>query len=395
MKISKKANSVPASVSLEITAKVKQLRSEGKSIIGFTAGEPDFNTPDYIIDSAKEALDKGVTRYTPVSGILELKKAICDKFERDNGLFYEPSQIVVSSGAKSSLYHAIVSIVDEGDEVVIPAPFWFTYEEQVKLAGGVPVIYNTKKENSYKITPQELESVITDKTVAFIINSPSNPTGAVYTKDELVNLSKVLEKHGIITISDEIYEKLVYGGEKHVSIASVSSFMKENTIVINGVSKSYAMTGWRIGYLGAPKIIADAINRIQGHTTSNACSIAQYASITALNGDESVVNSMRESFNERRIYMQSRADKLGLSYVKPNGAFYMFLDISPIIGKSYEGKVINGSVDFSSLLTDSGVAVIPGLPFHADNFVRLSYAVSIKDIEEGFNRIEKFLSKLK
>ena len=394
MKISKKAQSIPASMTLEITAKVKQLKSEGKSIIGFTAGEPNFNTPEYIVNSAKEALDKGITKYTPVAGMPELKMAICEKFKKDNGLVYEPSQIIVSDGAKASLFHAVYALCDEGDEVIIPAPFWFTYEEQVKICGAIPVIVNTKRENEYKITPEELENAITDKTVVLMINSPSNPTGALYTEDELKAIAVVCEKHGIAVISDEIYEKLIYGNFKHVSIASVSEYMKENTVVINGVSKTYAMTGWRIGYLAAPKAVAAAINRVQGHTTSNACSFAQYASITALSGGEDVIEEMRQAFDERRKYMMKRLDDMGVSYVTPNGAFYMFVDITPYIGKSVDGKVITGSMDFASLLTDNGVAVIPGLPFHADGYVRVSYAVSMEDIEEGFNRIEKFIAKI-
>ncbi len=394
MKISKKAQSIPASMTLEITAKVKQLKSEGKSIIGFTAGEPNFNTPEYIVNSAKEALDKGITKYTPVAGMPELKKAICEKFKKDNGLIYDPSQIIVSDGAKASLFHAVYALCDEGDEVIIPAPFWFTYEEQVKICGGIPVIVNTKPENEYKMTAEEFENAITDKTAVLMINSPSNPTGALYTEEELKAIACVAEKYQIPVISDEIYEKLIYGDKKHVSIASVSDYMKENTVVINGVSKTYSMTGWRIGYLAAPKQIAAAINRVQGHTTSNACSFAQYASITALTGGEDIIEQMRLAFDERRKYMMSRLDAMGVSYVKPDGAFYLFVDITPFIGKSFNGKTISGSMDFASLLTDNGVAAIPGLPFHADGYMRFSYAVSMEDIEEGFNRLEKFINSL-
>lgn len=394
MKISRNASLVSASVTLEITARVKQLKSEGKSIIGFTAGEPDFNTPNYIIDSAKKALDNGVTKYTPVSGLPELKRAICEKFKKDNGLEYSPSQIIVSDGAKSSLFHTFYALLDQGDEVIVPAPFWFTYEEQIKLCGGVCKIVHTKKENGYKITAEELESAITDKTVAFLINSPSNPTGALYTEEELRKLAVVLEKYGLVTVSDEIYEKLIYDGEKHVSIASVSQYMRDNTVVINGVSKTYAMTGWRIGYLAAPVELASAINRLQSQTTSNACSFAQVASVTALTEVNDVVENMRLSFDDRRKYIMKRADELGLSYVKPKGAFYLFIDISSTFGKSYKGKVINNSVEFSKQLTEYGVAVIPGSPFYADNFIRLSYAVSLKDIEEGFDRIKNFLNEL-
>ena len=395
MKISKKALSIPASMTLEITAKVKQLKSEGKSIIGFTAGEPDCNTPDYIIESAKKALDIGFTKYTPVAGMPELKNAICKKFKEDNNLIYDPSQIIVSDGAKASLFHAVYALVDDGDEVIIPAPFWFTYEEQVKICGGKPVIINAKEENGYKITAEELENAITDRTVTVMLNSPSNPTGAIYTKEELESLAKVIEKHNLTVISDEIYEKLIYGNEKHYSIAQVSDYMKENTIVINGVSKTYSMTGWRIGYLAAPKALANVISRVQGHTTSNACSIAQYASVTAMTEGAEIIESMRQEFDRRRQYMAKRADELKLKYINPQGAFYMFIDIKEFIGKSLNGVVINGSMDFASLLTDNGVAVIPGLPFHADNFIRLSYAVSLDDIKEGFDRIAKFISLLK
>ncbi len=395
MKISKKALSIPASMTLEVTAKVNQLKKEGKSIIGFTAGEPNFNTPNYIIESAKEALDKGITKYTPVAGMPELKNAICKKFLNDNGLEYTPDQIIVSDGAKASLFHAVYALVDDGDEVIIPAPFWFSYEEQVKICGGKCVIVNTKKENGYKMTAEELENAITDKTTTIMINSPSNPTGAIYSYDELKALAEVVEKHNLTVISDEIYEKLIYEGNKHVSIASISDYMKENTIVINGVSKTYAMTGWRIGYLAAPKQLAQVISRVQGHTTSNACSFAQYASITALSSGEDIIESMRQEFDERRKYMISRLDALGLTYIKPEGAFYLFVDVSKFFGKEVDGNKIDGSMSFASILTEHGVAVIPGLPFHADNFIRLSYAVSMDDIKNGFDRIEKFISLIK
>lgn len=395
MKISKRASSIPASMTLDITAKVKQLKKEGKSIIGFTAGEPDFNTPDYIIDSAKDALDKGLTKYTPVPGILELREAVCKKFLNDNGLKYDPSQIIVSCGAKASLFHAIYAIVDNGDEVVIPSPFWFTYEEQVKICGGVPITVYTKAENGYKMTAEELESAITDKTVAIIINSPCNPTGAVYSKEELAKIAEVCEKYGLMIVSDEIYEKLIYDGNNHVSIATLSDYAYNNTVVINGVSKTYAMTGWRIGYLAAPKDLASIISRVQGHTTSNATSFCQYAALTALVGGEDVVDKMRDSFDKRRKLMLKYADELGLTAIKPEGAFYLFLNIKPFIGKSVDGKKISGSMSFADLLIDSGVAVIPGLPFKEDDFIRLSYAVSESDIVEGFKRLGEFIKKIK
>ena len=395
MKLSSKAQSIPASMTLDITAKVKQLKAEGKSIIGFTAGEPDFNTPDYIIESAKEALDKGITKYTPVPGMPELRKAICKKFKEDNGLDYTFDQIVVSNGAKASLFHAVYALVEDGDEVIIPAPFWFTYEEQVKICGGKAVIVETKAENGYKMTASELESAITNKTTCVMINSPCNPTGAVYSLEELTELAKVVEKHNLVVISDEIYEKLIYDGNKHYSIASVSNYMKENTIVINGVSKTYSMTGWRIGYLAAPKAIASVISRVQGHTASNATSFAQYATISALSGGEDIVKNMKNEFDNRRKYMMQRFDNMGINYIKPEGAFYLFVDISKFIGKVYNGKKITGSMSFADAVIDGGIALIPGLPFYQDNYVRLSYAVSMSDIEEGLNRFENIISNIK
>ncbi len=395
MKISKKALSIPASVTLDITAKVKELKSKGVNIIGFTAGEPDFNTPNYIIESAKKALDLGITKYTPVAGMFELKEIIAKKLKKDNGLEYSPSQIVVSDGAKASLFHAVYALVDDGDEVIIPAPFWFTYEEQVKICGGKPVIVHTKKENNFKMTAEELENAITDKTVTIIINSPSNPTGAVYSKSELEELAKVIEKHNLTVISDEIYEKLIYDDLEHVSIASISPYMKENTVVINGVSKSYAMTGWRIGYLATSKQLASVISKVQGHTTSNACSISQYATIEAYSQGDDIVEHMRQEFDKRRKFMCKCASNLGLEYIKPQGAFYLFVSIKKFIGKSINGTIIDGSKTFASLLTEYGVSLIPGLPFYADDYVRLSYAVSIYDIMDGFELLEKFINDIK
>ena len=285
--VSKKVSSIKPSLTLEITAKAKKMKASGVSVIGFGAGEPDFNTPDYIINAAKHALDIGFTKYTPASGMQELKVAICNKFLNDNGLTYEPSQIVISSGAKSSLYHAICAIVDEGDEVILPSPYWLTYPELVSLAGGKTVFVYTKPENGYKITAEEFEKAITAKTKCFILNSPNNPTGAVYSEEEIKALARVAEKHNLYVISDEIYEKLVYGGAKHYSIAATSEYMKEHTVIVNGMSKTYSMTGWRIGYIAAPIEIAKAVSSMQSHTTSNACSIAQYASVAALEPVES------------------------------------------------------------------------------------------------------------
>ncbi|MBR1983062.1 MAG: pyridoxal phosphate-dependent aminotransferase [Clostridia bacterium] len=398
MTISQKVQKIAPSLTLEITAKAKKLKAEGVSVIGFGAGEPDFNTPEYINNSAKKAIDDGFTKYTPASGMVELKKAICEKFKKDNGLEYVPEQIVISTGAKSSLYHAICAIIDDGDQVILPSPYWLTYPELVGLAGGETVYVKTDKSTGYKMTASQLKSAITNKTKALILNSPNNPTGSVYTKEEIIEIAKVCQEYGLYVVSDEIYEKLIYDGEEHYSIASVNEYMKEHTIVINGVSKSYAMTGWRIGYLAAPIKIAKAISSMQSHTTSNACSISQYASVTALTapeGDE-FISKMQKIFDDRRKFMIEKLSKFeNIEIAKPSGAFYVFIDVSKNYGKSYDGSVINGSMSFADLALKEGVALIPGVAFGDDNCVRLSYAISMEDIEEGLNRLNAFLSKLK
>ncbi len=398
MSVSKKVREIAPSLTLEITAKAKKMKAEGISVIGFGAGEPDFNTPDYIIDSAKKALDTGFTKYTPASGTAELKKAICEKFLKDNGLKYDPAQIVVSSGAKSSLYHAICAIVDEGDEVILPSPYWLTYPELIKLAGGTVVYVKAERENGYKMTASQLEKAITPKTKCLILNSPNNPTGAVYTESELKAIAAVVEKAGIYVVSDEIYEKLVYGGEKHCSIASFGSYMKDHTVIVNGMSKTYSMTGWRIGYLAAPVDIAKAVSGMQSHTTSNACSIAQYASVAALCDPEGeiFIAKMQKVFDERRKYMVERLQKMdGVICIEPKGAFYVFADVSALYGKTYEGEKITGSLSFADCALKKGVALIPGIAFGDDNCIRLSYAISIEDIKEGLDRLDKFIKELK
>lgn len=396
--VSKKVSEIAPSLTLEITAKAKKLKSEGVSIIGFGAGEPDFNTPQYIIEAAKRALDIGFTKYTPAAGMPELKKAICEKFLKDNGLSYEPSQIVVSTGAKSSLFHAICAMIDEGDEAILPSPYWLTYPELVKLAGGKTVFVKTLAKDGYKMTAEELEAAITEKTKLLILNSPNNPTGAVYTKEELTAIAKVCEKKKIYVISDEIYEKLVYGGEEHISIASLSDYMKEHTVVINGMSKSYSMTGWRIGYLAAPQDIAKAVSSMQSHTTSNACSIAQYASVAALTSDESdkFIENMQKTFDERRKYMvKTLQETEGIVLPEPKGAFYVFADVSAYYGKKFAGEEVKDSLSFANLALKKGVAVVPGVAFGDDNCIRLSYAISLEDVKEGLKRLKEFLAELK
>lgn len=396
--ISDRVRKIKPSLTLEITAKAKKMKAEGISVIGFGAGEPDFNTPDYINAAAKKAIDIGFTKYTPASGMPELKKAICEKFLNENGLEYQPSQIVVSSGAKSSLYHAICAIVNNGDEVILPSPYWLTYPELVALAGGETVYVRCERENGYKMTAEQLEKAITPKTKCVIINSPNNPTGAVYSEEELRKIASVVEKHGLYVISDEIYEKLVYGGEKHYSIACVSDYMKNHTVVINGVSKSFAMTGWRIGYFAAPNDIAQAASSMQSHTASNPCSISQYASVEALTSEKSIdfIASMQKTFDERRRYMvKTLCAMQNVICIEPKGAFYVFADVSACYGKSYKGTIISGSLSFAECALDKGVAVVPGVAFGDDDCIRLSYAVSMDDIKEGLIRLEEFIKELR
>ena len=396
--VSNRAGGIAPSLTLEITAKAKKMKAEGVSVIGFGAGEPDFNTPEYIINSAKNALDIGFTKYTPAAGMVELKQAVCDKFLKDNNLKYEPAQIVISSGAKSSLYHAIASLVNDGDDVILPSPYWLTYPELIKLAGGNVIYVKADDKNGYKMSASQLENAITDKTKCLILNSPNNPTGAVYSEQEIKDIAKVCENHGIYVISDEIYEKLIYDNQKHYSIASVNDYMKEHTIIINGMSKTYAMTGWRIGYLAAPLDLAKAISSMQSHTTSNACSISQYASVEALvspEGDKFIAE-MQQIFDERRKFMvEFLKDVEGIICIEPKGAFYVFVDVSSFYGKTFEGKVINGSLDFADCALKMGVALIPGVAFGDDNCIRLSYAISIEDIREGLTRFKKFIGELK
>ena len=398
MSISKKVKEIAPSLTLEITAKAKKMKADGISVIGFGAGEPDFNTPEYIINSAKKALDTGFTKYTPAAGMVELKKAVCEKFKKDNNLSYDPAQIVISSGAKSSLYHAICAIVDDGDEVILPTPFWLTYPELIKLAGGKCVFVPAKKENGYKMTATQFADAITEKTKCLILNTPNNPTGAVYSKEEICAIAKIAEEKGIYVISDEIYEKLVYDNEKHYSIAEYSEKMKELTIIVNGMSKTYAMTGWRIGYLAAPLSIAKAISSMQSHTTSNACSISQYASVAALTDPEGekFVEKMQKVFDERRKFMVDMLkDVKGVECIYPKGAFYVFVDVSALYGKTFDGVKINGSLTFADCALKKGVALIPGVAFGNDDCIRLSYAISIEDIKEGLTRFIEFVNELK
>lgn len=393
--ISKKFSSIAPSSTLAIDSKFKEMKAQGIDVVGFGAGEPDFDTPDHIKQAAVQAISDGMTKYTPASGTLALKKAICRKFERENGLSYKPENIVVSNGAKHSLVNALGAICEVGDEVIIPAPFWVSYYEMVKLNDGVPVILNTHEENLFKFTPQQLEAAITPKTRAIIINSPSNPTGMVYTKDELCEIAKIAVRHGIYIISDEIYEHLIYEGS-HTSIASFGEDIKDLTIIVNGVSKTFAMTGWRIGYTASNAKIAKAMANVQSHATSNPNSIAQAAAVAALDGDMECVSVMKKAFLERRNYMVERMNAMdGVSCKTPHGAFYVMMNITKLIGKKMDGVVIDGSDTFARLFLEKNlVAVVPCSGFGAEGYVRWSYATSMENIKRGLDRLEDFLAKL-
>lgn len=392
MYISEKAKSISPSSTLAIDAKFKQMKADGIDVVGFGAGEPDFDTPKYIKEAAIEAIRAGKTKYTPAAGTVELRKAICKKFEEENNLSYTFDCIVVSNGAKHSLVNAFQAILNPGDEVLIPAPYWVSYPEMVKLADGVPVILQTKEEDGFKFTAEEFRAAITPKTRALVLNSPSNPTGMVYTAEELTELAKVAVEHNIYVISDEIYEHLIYEG-KHTSIASVSPEMKALTIIINGVSKTYAMTGWRIGYTASAPEIAKIMSNIQSHATSNPNSIAQAATVAALGGGKEEIAMMKEAFRERRDYMVDRINSIdGVSCLKPHGAFYVLMNISKLKGRTMGGKIIRTSDDFAEVLLEQAkVAVVPCSGFGADDFVRWSYAVSLDNIKEGLNRLENFI----
>lgn len=394
--LSKKAQAVKPSSTLEITAKAKELKAKGIDIVGFGAGEPDFNTPKNICDVACDAIQTGFTKYTPVSGIVELKQAICDKFEKFNHIKYEPNQIVVSNGGKHSLTNIFSAILNPGDEVIIPVPFWLSYPEIVKLEDGVPVFIEATKEQQFKVTAEQIEVACTDKTKAIILNSPSNPTGMLYTREELEAIADVVVKKDIYVVADEMYEYLTYDGAEHISIASLNDEIYKRTITCSGVSKSYAMTGWRIGYTGSSVEIAKLMSSVQSHQTSNANSIAQKATLEALSGSQEAMEAMTVEFDKRRKYMYDRVSKMPLvSVLEPKGAFYVFIDVSEALEKEYKGEKIATSGNLAKILIDDfKVAVIPCADFGAPNYIRLSYAISIEQIGKGLDRIEELLKQL-
>ena len=395
MNLSRKGLSISPSATLAIDSKAKKLKAEGIDVVGFGAGEPDFDTPVHIKQAAIAAIEEGFTKYTPASGTMTLKEAICAKFKKDNGLEYTPANIVISNGAKHSLVNVFQAICNPGDEVIIPAPFWVSYPEMVKLADGVPVIVYTTEEQGFKFTVDQIRQAVTAKTKAIILNSPSNPTGMVYTREELAELAELAVEKGFYVVSDEIYEKLIYDGKTHISIASINEKIKAQTIIVNGVSKTYAMTGWRIGYTASSPEIAKIMSNVQSHATSNPNSIAQKAAEAAISGPQDMVATMVEAFVSRRDYMVKRINSIpGLSCVKPNGAFYVMMNISQLLGKELAGRKIQSSDDFADILLEkANVALVPGSGFGIDTHVRLSYATSQETITKGLDRIEQFLKQ--
>ncbi|MGI6151808.1 MAG: pyridoxal phosphate-dependent aminotransferase [Christensenellales bacterium] len=397
MQLSEKCLGIAPSLTLEIDAKAKAMRAAGEDVIGFGAGEPDFDTPAFIKAAAVEALKEGKTKYTPASGTVALKQAVAEKLLKDNGLSYEPSQIVISNGAKHSLFNALAAILNPGDEVIIPSPCWVSYPELVRINGGVPVFIAAVEEHCFIPNVEDFERAITPRTKAIILNSPSNPCGYVLPKSVLRDIAELAVLKDLFVISDEIYEMMVYDGERHISIASFNPEIKERTIVVNGLSKAYAMTGWRIGYTASAPGVAKAMSNLQSHVTSNPNSIAQHAAVAALNGPRDELFAMVQEFDERRRLMVERINRIpGLSCGTPKGAFYVMVNISSSLGKRYGDQFITGSLDFcAALLEGEKVAMVPGIAFEADGFCRMSYATSRENINKGIDRLADFMSKLK
>lgn len=396
LELSKKAAAVKPSSTLAITAKAKELKAQGKDVVGFGAGEPDFNTPENICEAAIKAIKDGFTKYTPASGTNELKAAISKKFKEFNGLDYDTDQIVISNGGKHSLTNIFTALINPGDEVIIPAPFWLSYPEIVKLAGGVPVIVTTTKEQNFKLTAEDLAAAVTDKTKALVLNTPNNPTGMLYTEEELRAIAKVAVEKDFYVVADEMYEMLVYGEQKHISIASLGKDIYDRTITCSGFAKSYAMTGWRIGYTGSSKEIAKMMGSVQSHQTSNPNSIAQKAAVEALTGPQDSVEKMHAEFDKRRKYMYKRiCDMDLLDALEPMGAFYVFVDGSAVLGKSYKGTKIESVPQMADILINEyNTAIVPCADFGFPDCFRLSYAISIEQIEKGLDRIESFIKEL-
>ena len=395
MRLSARVKGISPSPTLSIDAKTKQMISEGLNVINFSVGEPDFDTPDHIKEGAIEAIRKGFTKYTPAVGTLDLRQAICKKLKEDNGLDYAPNQIVVSNGGKHSLYNVYQAICEPGDEVILQAPYWVSYPEIIKLAGGVPVVIETDDASGFKVTPAQIRARLTPRTRIINLNSPSNPTGAVYTRKELEAIAETAVERDLYIVSDEIYERLLYDGAEHVSIASFGPEVKKRTITVNGMSKAYSMTGWRIGYTASETEIASAMSALQGHCTSNPSSISQKASVAALTGSQEPVARMAAEFNKRRDFIVDRLNSIpGFKVRKPEGAFYVFPNVSGFFGKTIEGKVIDSSDALCAVLLEKArVAVVPGTGFGAPEYVRFSYATSMEKIADGLSRIEEVARK--
>jgi aspartate aminotransferase len=393
--ISQRAQQISPSPTLALDAKAKGMQAQGIDVISFAVGEPDFNTPEHIGQAGIEAIQQHFTRYSPAAGLPDLKKAVCARLKANFGQEYEPNQIVVSNGAKHSLFNVFTALLDEGDEVVLPTPCWVSYTEQIKLVGGVPVFCETKEENDFVMMASEFEAVITPKTKALMLNSPSNPTGGVYTAENLKAIAELCVKHDIYVIADEIYAQLLYDGQTYVSITAIGQEIKDRTIVINAVSKSYAMTGWRVGYTASSTALAKVMGDIQSHMTSNAGNISQKAAVMALNGPQESIEAMRVEFEKRRNYMVERVNAIpGMSCRTPGGAFYVFPNITGFFGKTIRGKKINNSADLCDVILDEAkVAIVPGIAFEAEGFMRFSYATSMKNITEGLNRVEALLKE--
>ena len=393
--VSKIAEAVRASTTLAVDSLAKQMKADGLDVVGFGTGEPDFNTPDNINMAGIRAICDGKTKYTPAAGIIPLRKAIAQRLKEDCGVDYDYTQIVVASGAKHSVYIAIAAITNPGDEIIIPAPFWVSYYEMVRMVGGTPVIVEAGEEQNFKITAQQLEAAITDKTKCLMLNNPSNPTGMIYSADELRAIADVCVKHDLYILADEIYYQLIYDGIEFTSIASLGEEVKERTLLINGVSKSYAMTGWRVGYCAANKTLAKIMSNFLSHSTGAPSTISQWASVEALTGPQEGIEAMRLAFLERRDYIVKRINSIpGVSCIVPNGAFYVMMNIEQLIGKTLGGKLIENDDDFAvALLEKALVAVVPCSGFGMKNFVRWSYAASMENIEKGLDRLEKFVTE--
>lgn len=392
-KLSARIESVGFSPTLSLNARVKELVKSGEDVVNFAVGEPDFDTPNHIKEEAVKALEEGFTKYTPVGGIAKLKEAIARKFLTDNNLHYTPEEILVSCGAKHSLFNFFQVILNPGDEVIIPSPYWVSYPEQVRLAGGVPRIIPTREENSFKIEPSQLYQTINSRTRALVLNSPSNPTGVMYNHQELKEIAEVIVKKDILVISDEVYEKIIYDNNRHFSIGSLNEEIRKRTVTVNGVSKAYSMTGWRIGYAGGPREIIKAMEKVQSQSTSNPSSLSQRAALAALTQPQDSVELMVKEFQKRRDYLVGRIGKVpSLTFILPQGTFYLFLNVKFYLGRTFRQTPVNSSLQLAQFLLEEGrVAVVPGIAFGSEGYLRLSYSTSLERLGEGWDRIKKLL----